>query len=60
MTFAIKQVTKLELNLGPTQVFAKNKHKTLRVASPFFPGILLSGKPPNTLGKQLVFEKNDG
>ena len=27
---------------------------------PFFPGILLSRKPPETLGKQLVFEKNDG
>ena len=27
---------------------------------PFFPGILLSTKPPNTLGKQLLFEKNDG
>ena len=32
----------------------------LRVASPFFPGILLSRKPPKTLRKWLVFEKNDG
>ena len=33
----------------------------LGVTSPFFPGILLSGKPPKTLGKwRSVFEKNDG
>ena len=32
----------------------------LRVASPFFPGILLSRKPPKTLTKQLVLENNDG
>ena len=32
----------------------------LGVASPFFPGILLSRKPQNTLGKWLVFLKNDG
>ena len=30
------------------------------VPSPLFPGTLLSTKPPNTLGKQSVFEKNDG
>ena len=30
------------------------------LASPFFPGILLSRKPPKRLGKQLVFEKSDG
>ena len=33
---------------------------SLGVTSPFFPGILLSRKPPTTLGKWLVFEKNDG
>ena len=36
----------------------------LLVASPFFPGILLSlfllSNSPTTLGKQLVLEKNDG
>ena len=30
------------------------------VASPFFSGILLSRKPPKTLGKCLVCKKNDG
>ena len=36
--------------------------KTLAVPSPFFPGILLFRKPPDTLpGKtDPVFEKNDG
>ena len=34
--------------------------KTLGVPSPFFPGILLSTRPPKTLEKQLVLEKNDG
>ena len=32
----------------------------LGVTSPFFPGILLSRKQPEALGKWLVFEKNDG
>ena len=32
-------------------------NRVLGVPSPFFPGILLSTKPPKTLGKQLVFEK---
>ena len=32
----------------------------LGLPSPFFPGILLSSKPPKTLGKWLVFEKNSG
>ena len=32
----------------------------LRVLSPFFPGILLSGKPPETRGKRLVIGKNNG
>ena len=27
---------------------------------PFFPGVLLSEKPPKALGKQPAFEKNDG
>ena len=31
--------------------------KVLGVASPFFSGILLSRKPPKTLGKRLVFER---
>ena len=31
----------------------------LALPSPFFPGILLSRKPPETQRKQLVFEKND-
>ena len=36
-------------------------HTNLGVTSPFFPGILLSRKPPKTLGKwRLAFEKNDG
>ena len=34
--------------------------KTLGVPSPFFPGILLSRKPPDFQGKRLVFGKNDG
>ena len=29
----------------------------LRVASPFFPGILLSRRPPKSLGKQLVLKR---
>ena len=29
-------------------------------SSPFFPGILLSRKPPASQEKRLVFEKNDG
>ena len=32
----------------------------LGVPSPLFPGILLSTKPPKTLGKQLVLAKNNG
>ena len=32
----------------------------LRLAPPFFPGILLSRKPPETQRKRLVLEKNDG
>ena len=36
-------------------------HMVLGVTPPFFPGILLSRKPPKTLGKRRsVFEKNDG
>ena len=32
---------------------------SLGVPPPFFPGILLSRKPPETQGKRPVFEKND-
>ena len=32
----------------------------LRVTAPFFPEILLSRTPPKTLGKQPIFEKDDG
>ena len=35
-------------------------HETLGEASPCFPGILLSRKPPEMLGKRLVFGKSDG
>ena len=44
----------------------KKKHqeatqgKTLGVPSPFFPGILLSRKPPDTQGKWPVLEKKHG
>ena len=38
----------------------RESDRVLRAASPFFPAILLSRKSPKTLGKQLVFEKNDG
>ena len=31
-----------------------------RAASPFFPGIPLSGKPPSALKWRSVLEKNDG
>ena len=34
--------------------------KFLGVPVPFFPGILLSTKPPETQGKRAVFGKNDG
>ena len=40
--------------------FAQKPSMILGVPSPFFPGILLSRKPPKTKGKLLVFEKNDG
>ena len=40
--------------------WGRNDPNFLGVTSPFFPGILLSRKPPKTLGKWLVFEKNDG
>ena len=39
---------------------SRKRRSTLGVNSPFFPGILLSRKPPKTLGKWLAFEKNDG
>ena len=41
-------------------VLVEPKRSILGVTSPFFPGIFLSRKPPNTLGKWLVIEKNDG
>ena len=40
--------------------FAGNPNPILGVPSPFFPGILLSRKPPETQGKRLVLEKIDG
>ena len=46
----------LETLLGETA----NHTKSLGVSSPFFAGILLSGKPPDTLGKRPVIGKNDG
>ena len=50
-----------DLNLSTkTTTLGKWIHfKMLGVTSLFFPGILLSRKSPKTLGKQLVFEKND-
>ena len=53
---ARKAAFKVKLRLVATRC---NIGMFLGVPSPFFPGILLSKKPPKTLEKQLFFEKND-
>ena len=48
-----------ELQYSPkSDVIGDGGPFNLGVPSQFFPGTLLSKKPPQTLGKQLVFEMN--
>ena len=45
--------------VAPDQGDPHDPHSiVIGIPSPFFPGILLSTKPPKTLEKQLVFEKH--
>ena len=52
-----RQGARYPLMLGPVPAkppFNDSSKKTIGVTSPFFPGILLSKKPPNTLGKLVL------
>ena len=55
------QVTPIDCSPGrPLSQTRGRAQRGLGEASPFFPGILLSRKPPTTLGKWLAIGKNDG